>query len=65
MPEYALDADARRVEVRIYGKLLDKNYTDALITRQDLTLEEVIFWTTCKSTGLSLWRRPSGCGPRN
>ncbi len=42
LPEYALDADARRVEVRIYGKLLDKNYTDALITRQDLTLEEVI-----------------------
>ena len=42
LPEYALDADARRVEVRIYGKLLDEKYTHTLIQHPDLSLEDVI-----------------------
>lgn len=42
LPEYTVDAAARRVEVRIYGKLLNENYTHALIRHPDLSLEDVI-----------------------
>jgi ATP-dependent DNA helicase RecG len=42
LPDYTVDRVRRRVEVRIIGKLLDKKYTDALITRSDLSLHEVM-----------------------
>ena len=41
LPEYDL-SDPNRVEVRIIGKVLDENYTRALMTQTDLTLWEVI-----------------------
>ena len=40
MPDYKLEAD--RVEVRVIGKILDENYTRALINKTDLSLKTVI-----------------------
>lgn len=42
LPEYLIESERRRVEVRIFGKLLDEKYTHALIARPELTLHEVI-----------------------
>lgn len=42
LPEYLIDPERRRVEVRIFGKLLDEKYTHALIARPELTLREVM-----------------------
>lgn len=42
LPEYTIDPRARRVEVRLYGKFLDENYSHALMARDDLTLHEVV-----------------------
>ncbi len=42
LPEYLIEPERRRVEVRIFGKLLDEKYTHALIARPELTLREVM-----------------------
>lgn len=42
LPDYAIEPEHRRVEVRIFGKLLDEKYTHALIARPELTLQEVM-----------------------
>jgi ATP-dependent DNA helicase RecG len=42
LPDYAIEPERRRVEVRIFGKLLDEKYTHALIARPELTLQEVM-----------------------
>lgn len=42
LPEYLIESERRRVEVRIFGKLLDEKYTHALIARPELTLREVM-----------------------
>lgn len=42
LPEYLIESEHRRVEVRIFGKLLDEKYTHALIARPELELHEVI-----------------------
>lgn len=41
MPDYTLD-DTSKVKVRLYGKILDENYTKMLIEKSDLTLTEAI-----------------------
>lgn len=41
LPEYDL-SDPERVKVKIYGKILDKNYTQILIAKTDLDLKTVI-----------------------
>lgn len=41
MPDYNLD-DPKRVVVKIYGKILDSNYTRMLINHLDLDLNDVI-----------------------
>jgi ATP-dependent DNA helicase RecG len=42
LPDYTIEPEKRRVEVRIFGKLLDEKYTHALIARPELTLQEVM-----------------------
>lgn len=41
MPDYTFD-DTSKVKVRLYGKILDENYTKMLIEKSDLTLTEAI-----------------------
>jgi ATP-dependent DNA helicase RecG len=41
LPEYDL-SDPEKVKVKIYGKILDKNYTQTLINQIDLDLKAVI-----------------------
>lgn len=41
MPDYLIDAQARRVEVRITGRILDPRYTHALMQQTDLSLMDV------------------------
>lgn len=41
LPEYNLD-DSNHVQLTIYGKLIDENYTRVLIENQDLSIEEVV-----------------------
>lgn len=42
LPDYDIDAAAPRVELTILGKILDANFTQALMKRGDLGLREVI-----------------------
>lgn len=41
LPEYSLDE--KRVRLKIYGKVLDSNYTKTLMENKDLTWEEVYY----------------------
>ena len=41
LPDYDF-SESQRVKVRLYGKVLDENYTRALITNTDLELHEVM-----------------------
>lgn len=41
MPDYLIDRDAQRVEVRITGRILDERYTHALMQQSDLSLTDV------------------------
>lgn len=42
LPDYLIDADKQRVEVRIPGRILDEKYTYALIQQPDLSLLDVV-----------------------
>lgn len=42
MPDYFIDNDTPKIEVRIAGKMIDEKYAYALISRKDISLHEVI-----------------------
>lgn len=42
LPDYLIEADKQRVEVRITGRILDEHYTNALIQHSELSLYDVV-----------------------
>nr|WP_314901521.1 RNA-binding domain-containing protein [uncultured Deefgea sp.] len=42
MPDYLIEVEKQRVEVRITGRILDEHYTNALIQHSELSLFEVV-----------------------
>jgi ATP-dependent DNA helicase RecG len=53
LPDYLIDVEQQRVEVRITGRILDERYTRALMQEQDLSLMEVFLLDRVQK-GLSL-----------
>lgn len=41
LPDYLIEPEQPRVEVRITGRILDERYTQALMQQADLSLMEV------------------------
>jgi ATP-dependent DNA helicase RecG len=41
LPDYVIDAEQQRVEVRITGRILGEQYTHALMQQPDLSLMDV------------------------